>query len=279
MERALLDRPGLQFVVDVDPLANKVLITGPNGQQEPSELWVIRKQELLERGNPNAVRILDYYYIYNNVIFQAPRVKSVLNYRMLQSMLSVDKIVKTASDLPIFSASYGHTYLRPGQKTSAAVAAASTQASRIGTPAPELDTQATQELAADQGNESQSDEQTLRAALAITMAHGQSFYDDAPLVGEPGSFRFSTVRNPVQNLKAAENTGTGSAAATKASTPAPLPMVKPASTPASPTSAVKGNETETKPKPKRKKSMVASEIGALKNGTTSSPASPAPRRG
>lgn len=279
MEKALLDRPGLQFVVDVDPLANPVLITNPSGQQEASDLWVIRKQELLRRGDPKTIRVLDYYYIYNTVIFQAPRVKSVLDYRMLQSMLSVDKVLKTACELPIFSASHGHTYFRPGQKATA-VTATSTQASRIGTPAPETGTQLTQELDPVQETEPQSNEQTLREALKMTMDHGQTFYDDAPLVGEPGSFRFASVRNPVQSLKAGDVGGTGSVVPSKASTPMPSQNIKPGSVPTSPGAVEKIPETvvQAKPKPKRKKSMPAAEVGTIKNGTVSSPTTPIQRK-
>ena len=94
-----MNRPGIQYVVETDPLANRVMVDGPNGQ-EASDLWVIRKQNLKVRGDPKSAEILDYYYIYNDVIFQAPRMNSILKYRMLTMAVAMS-LMRSSLQLPL----------------------------------------------------------------------------------------------------------------------------------------------------------------------------------
>lgn len=79
MEANLRKQRGLQFVVIHDPLESRTMVDGPNGL-EPSNLWIIRKQ-LREQPNVDEVKVLAYYYIINDVIYQAPSIGNILEYR------------------------------------------------------------------------------------------------------------------------------------------------------------------------------------------------------
>ena len=80
-EANLRHQRGIQYVVEHDPLEENVTLDGPNGP-EKSNVWVIRKQNR-ETESDSGVTTLGYYYIVNDVIYQAPPVASVLNYRMV----------------------------------------------------------------------------------------------------------------------------------------------------------------------------------------------------
>jgi hypothetical protein len=65
------------------------MFDGPNGP-EKSTVWVIRKQNR-EGPTDRDVTVLGYYYIVNDVIYQAPSVAGILNYRMV-SYFGVDTL-------------------------------------------------------------------------------------------------------------------------------------------------------------------------------------------
>lgn len=80
-ENNLRNQRGIQYVVEYDPLESHAMADGPNGP-EPSNVWVIRKQNR-ENERDDGVTVLGYYYIVNNIIFQAPSVASVLSNRLV----------------------------------------------------------------------------------------------------------------------------------------------------------------------------------------------------
>lgn len=80
-EANLRHQRGIQYVVEHDPLEENVMQDGPNGP-EKSNVWVIRKQNR-ENETDSSVTTLGYYYIVNDVIYQAPPVASIFNYRMV----------------------------------------------------------------------------------------------------------------------------------------------------------------------------------------------------
>jgi len=214
---------GISYVVEFDPLSTPTMVKSPSGVEERSETWIIRKQERKRLGDPKEVKVLEYYYIINAVIFQAPRLESMLNYRMMNTLMTLDKMANTASNLPVFSASDGHSYFRQGQKSTTTIAAAEEMQSKAGTPMPEVRGSTGQEPEVTIAEaEKRSDERILRAALSMTMQYGEQYYDDAPLIGEPGNFRLATAKDPVRNLKVAElGVPIRSTAVSKANTPAP----------------------------------------------------------
>ncbi len=82
-EANLRHQRGIQYVVEHDPLEEKATTQGPNGP-EGTNVWVIRKQNR-ENEREDGVIVLGYYYIVNNVIYQAPSVASILNNRLVSA--------------------------------------------------------------------------------------------------------------------------------------------------------------------------------------------------
>lgn len=251
---------GVQYVVDQDPMENEVFVDGPNGK-ERSMIWVIKK---LDRKRPRSseIEVLGYYYIIDDTIYQAPDIFKILEYRLMHSCLAVDKVVTTVTSLPpYFSVTNGHSYFPPGQKSSAGAIGADAGQSRLGTPLPEgTATTSTQDRAPTvQTDAQESSEQTLRQALNLTLRYYEQYDDDAPLIGEPGNFRYAKSKDPVQNLKASE-TAARSVAPSKAGTPTPsqapsVPPSVPFSNGSSSTDAVVDSL-----KRKRKKSKTLNEL-------------------
>lgn len=89
--------------------------TTPQIQQQPSNIWVIRKQ-LREKpggGEPDRVSILATYFVIGESIFMASSVYGVVGSRMLSSVTSLSKAFGMVSRLPLFSAAHGNTYMPP----------------------------------------------------------------------------------------------------------------------------------------------------------------------
>ncbi|KAF4993402.1 hypothetical protein F66182_16483 [Fusarium sp. NRRL 66182] len=111
--------------------------------------------------------------------------------------------MNVASPLPIFTPSYGHTYMPPGPRAvDAPQAAASqqTQQSKESTPMPE--SQATVKAPLSTANvkdTSYQDTRNLMEAMNLLSRYGDEYMDETPLTGEPGSFILS---------KATETAGT-----------------------------------------------------------------------
>lgn len=102
--------------------------------------------------------------------------------------------MKTASTLPNFTPSHGHTYLPPAPKsTDAGQLGLQTQTSKENTPMPDDATNKTQSFTGSQADASSSvsDMMTLAESFNLLARYGDEFMDETPLVGEPGSFILS----------------------------------------------------------------------------------------
>lgn len=254
-EKVLEQYTGIQYVVVHDPLLTQTFV---DGQQNP--IWIIRKQRRLETGPQGRIEILDYYYILDQAVYQAPRLDSILSYRMSNTTLAMDKVVNTASPLPKFSATYGHTYIEPKHKPVPVQSGVDMPQSKVGTPIPETTNQVNVNVREQglntQTDLEQSDERTLRAALQMTLRHGKHYGDDAPLIGEPGNFRYSTAKEAAP-LARQKDSFARSVVPSKTGTPVPAQSVlaKLTSTPPTP----KPDMVTEPPKPKRKKSRAAND--------------------
>lgn len=220
-EDELLRYAGIQYVVDQDPMENEVMVDGPDGK-ERSMIWVIKKLDR-KRARSNEIEVLGYYYIIDDTIYQAPNMFKILEYRLMNACLAIDKVVNTTMNLPpYFSVTNGYSYYRPGQKSATNAISTDTEQSRLGTPMPgAAETTGTQDRATAADTDTQeASEQTVRQALGLTLRFYDQYDDDTPLIGEPGNFRYAKSKNPVQNLKVAETT-TRSVAPSKAGTPVP----------------------------------------------------------
>jgi len=113
----------------------------------------------------------------------------------LSTVSCLTKLLTTASPLPLFTPSIGHTYFPPTSKPfTAAASTQPTQSSKDSTPMP-----GTQDSAAGSKaplsttrstpNSEQSALQTLSESLNLCLTYGSEYMDSSPLVGEPGSFR------------------------------------------------------------------------------------------
>jgi hypothetical protein len=79
---------GLEFVVSYDPLQ---ATAQTNGQfaHEPSNVWVIRKQNRRKRaGLDDEVTVMSTYFIVGDCIYMAPSVASVVGNRIVSCVTS-----------------------------------------------------------------------------------------------------------------------------------------------------------------------------------------------
>ncbi|OQV05116.1 hypothetical protein CLAIMM_09908 [Cladophialophora immunda] len=236
-EANLRHQRGIQYVVEHDPLEEQVVFDGPNGP-EKSNVWVIRKQNR-ESGRDDGITVLGYYYIVNNVIYQAPSVASVLNYRLLNTVSALNKVFTAPADLCLFSVSHGHTYHKPIQPSGTqSTLGASQQPNEPPPPTPGPQPSTTEKAASTSQSQDESDggARTAWDALRMTMQYGKEYVDDMPLVGEPGNFRFSKSKDA--------STTTGQAKAQGQTSPTGTPGQSRAASVVPPTSSIPSATTK-----------------------------------
>ena len=160
--------------------------------------WVIRKQYRDEPYSEN-VKPLAYYYIVNNVIFQAPDVSKVLECKLLNVTTALDRLLSKVSSLPSFSTSHGNTWTKPVQKSLSASATSQAQQSRAGTPmaVDSVTGDKTTARGHQAGDDIDEESRTLAQALRMTMQYGQEYSDETRLEGEPGNFRFTKHKEAI----------------------------------------------------------------------------------
>ena len=204
-EAKLKDRAGVSFVVVQDPMdPTPTLVEAPDRSKHPSNVWVIRKQRRLHKGDDDSkLEILAYYYISNMVIFQAPTLAKILSHRFLNIADSINKMFSEAQQYPLFSVSHGHTYTKPVQKSLAPKDLGASQQSKENTPMPGQEGPGADKpvdgLELQKGG-SDEDSHTLFQAMRMTSMYRDQYSDETPLVGEPGNFRFD--KKASQGLKA-----------------------------------------------------------------------------
>ncbi|PLB49496.1 para-aminobenzoate synthase [Aspergillus steynii IBT 23096] len=190
-EARLKTMQGLEFVVAYDPL-QAAAQSDTQFAHEPSNVWVIRKQTRQKRaGLEDDVVILSTYFVMGDCIYMAPSVASVVGNRILSSVTSLTSLLKTASTLPTFTPSHGHTYLPPVPKSTDP--GVPSQQSKENTPLPEADPNKNPLVGGQASNASSGlqDTITLAESFALLSQFGDEFMDESPLVGEPGSFILS----------------------------------------------------------------------------------------
>ncbi|KAK5064882.1 hypothetical protein LTR84_000716 [Exophiala bonariae] len=263
-ESHLRHQRGTQYVVEHDPLEAKVFIDGANGR-EPSNVWVIRKQHR-ENESDSGVTPLGYYYIVNDVIYQAPPIASVLDYRMLNTVSALSKVFSTSSDLSIFSVSHGHTYHKPVQKSTTHAPSSTSQQSKddtlvSATQSSTGDKSATTLSQPQPSDDFDSSARTLREALRMTLQYGKEYMDDVPLVGEPGNFRWTKARDGSNSQSKSQTSGAVSVPPGQSRAPSAAPTttaVVPSTVNAS-KDAMGGDKkggSSNRVKPKRRKSKA-----------------------
>lgn len=116
-------------------------------------------------------------------------------YWQLSAVTSLTRLLNTASPLPIFSASYGHTYMPPLPKHTDT---AQPQQSKENTPMPDAHTQSKASLAGStMSGSTWEDTRNLMESFALLSKYGDEYMDENPLVGEPGNFILSRSSDAV----------------------------------------------------------------------------------
>ncbi|OJD24242.1 hypothetical protein ACJ73_04402 [Blastomyces percursus] len=218
-EGRLKTMQGLEFMVVHDPLQEAAAAAAggkqQRKQQEVSNIWVIRKQMRKKRtgmgsgaaGGDDEIQVLATYFVVGDSVFMAPSVLKVVGSRMLSTVTSLTRALSVASPLPIFSPSYGHTYMPPVPKSLEASRPGvqqSGQQSIANTPMPDASSQSkggsvlsatgsTQQPSASafplaSSSSTTQDSRSFVEAFNLLSRYGDEYMDDAPLLGEPGSF-------------------------------------------------------------------------------------------
>ncbi|KAL3432195.1 mediator of RNA polymerase II transcription subunit 6 [Aspergillus tetrazonus] len=216
-EGRLKTMQGLEFMVAYDPLQ---AAAGANAQfaHEPSNVWVIRKQTRRKRsGFEDEVVVLATFFVVGDCIYMAPSAASVIGNRILSAVTSLTSLLKTASTLPKFTPSHGHTYLPPAPKsTDVSHPSVQSQTSKENTPMPDVDaTNKPQSFTRSQNSSGAAvhDMRSLAESFSLVARYGDEFMDESPLMGEPGSFILSRAGDadrgaaPKQSQPSSTNAG------------------------------------------------------------------------
>lgn len=185
----------------------------------------------------------------------------------------MNDVFSTAAKLPVFTASHGHTYHKPLQKSIPSSGTA-LQQSKENTPMPEArpptaerGVPSTDKKAAPKD----SSARTLYDALQMTMRYGKEYMDDMPLMGEPGNFRFTKQKDPATTATQLRAQTAAQSVTSKPGTPVPpsrvvspppaiqtdVPIVQ------SKKSSAKSPGTGDPMKPKRRKSKAANQMSEM----------------
>lgn len=307
-EDRLKTMSGLEFIVSYDPL-QAAAQSDTRFAHEPSNVWVIRKQNRRKRnGMDDEVTVISTYFVVGDCIYMAPSVASVVGnrivrlalrllsfepisnnpltpcffffYLQLSAVTSLSRLMKTASTLPNFTPSHGHTYMPPVARPELGQSSQQvSQQSKENTPMPDIlsqsqastDAQSTSKAGTGTGlgisgsGSSYQDTRSLADAFNLFTRYGEEFMDENPLQGEPGSFILS--RTGGENDRAAgANKSTATAkpvaasAAASANTPVPgrvsTPQVR-VDTPGKASDKSNSPPSSGENKGKRKKNRVA----------------------
>ena len=209
-EGRLRTMQGLEYMVSHDPSDNGRIV-------ENTGVWVIRKQIRRKRptGNDDLTPISSYFVVGEN-IYMAPSVGNVLGSRLvgggiavwfnnrsccsqLSTVKSLTDFLSTASELPNFTPSTGHTYLTSGSKGVVSVNSTQVQTSKDSTPMPATqDTTTSTKSSLSTKTTLEYDLKSLKLlaeSFSLSSRYGSEYMDENPLVGEPGSFILSKSRD------------------------------------------------------------------------------------
>ncbi|KAK2861301.1 Mediator of RNA polymerase II transcription subunit 6 [Arthroderma sp. PD_2] len=237
-EGRLKSMQGLEFIVAHDPIQEAAAaVAAGNAPQEPSNIWVIRKQNRRQQpGMQDEVQILATYFVVGDFVYMAPSLMSVVGRRMLSAVTSITKLLPVASRQLLFTPSHGHTYTPPIQKHTEASQPGVPQSAQAGketTPVPGTQSTTTSAPPSKLGSAATQDMRNLSDALNLLSRYGDEYMDEMPLVGEPGSFIISknagNATNNTLTVPAAEpsvgggTTGPRSVGRSPTGTPVPKP--------------------------------------------------------
>ncbi|KAL9112733.1 MAG: hypothetical protein Q9227_003036 [Pyrenula ochraceoflavens] len=248
-EERLRKMSGIEYIVKYDPIQSQVVLDSPNGP-EVSNIWVIHKRERRKRpAAEDEVNLLGVYYIVGDSIFMAPRVHRVVNNRMLSAVVSLEKMLSSASKLPTFTPTLGHTYTTAVSGPSTAARLSSQQLSKDSTPVPTSHAPSVRS-----GNAARS--RGFSSAFSMSLSYRNEHMDDQPLIGEPGNFILGKTNAKVGH--SGISTSQAIATTDRASL-TPMPSLKTNIAAVTPKDVQEGENSplSAREKPKRRKSKAA----------------------
>ena len=177
----------------------------------------------------------------------------------LSILSSMNKFLATASALPDFSPSLGHTYMPPPSSSRLKAIESQGQTSKEATPVP--DALSSKKAPPPSNTSSYMDSRLLEETLNISLKYGDEYMDENPITGQPGDFHLSTTGRDKDKLvapvssKVPTSDGAKTSAIPKLDTDIP-PARKGSKAEKSPKTPSGGV-----PKPKRRKSKVVGAGG------------------
>jgi mediator of RNA polymerase II transcription subunit 6 len=112
----------------------------------------------------------------------------------------MNKFLATASALPDFSPSLGHTYMPPPSSRLKAIESQLGQSSKEATPVPEA--LSSKKAPVSTNSSSYLDNKLLEETLSISLKYGDEYMDENPITGQPGEFHLSTTGRDKDKLAA-----------------------------------------------------------------------------
>jgi len=212
-ETQLRSQPGVEYMITGEP---QQISDAPLGVK--NGMWTIKKQERLRGdrapdGSFPHTETLGTYFIIGENVYQAPSVADVIGNRLLSATTSLSKFFDKAVSLPTYTPTTGHTYLPHTVKpTATGSTTASPARSREGSVALSMDAPSPRpgsvapegDVSAQAQMTSAQDARLLLQSLQLSIQFGDEYMDENPLVGEPGSFRFTTTARDVKKRKQVE---------------------------------------------------------------------------
>ncbi|KAI9711266.1 MAG: Mediator of RNA polymerase II transcription subunit 6 [Bogoriella megaspora] len=206
LERRLKEMPGIEYLIAEDTKELKA-----NPSNEANGIWIVRKQNRKSGSINSEIEVLGTYFIVGDNVFMASSLSDMVNNRLLTSTLAINKILTSASKLPIFTPRTGFSYYAPSIKPPSTTRQPSQSAAPSREASPNLDTASqTSTNAKDTTTSSTSkptrnglNSRSLITSFNLSRQHGGEYMDENPLRGEPGSFTFSSTTSRVQAERAA----------------------------------------------------------------------------
>jgi mediator of RNA polymerase II transcription subunit 6 len=192
---------GIKYLVDDGPVQNS---------PDMNPVWTIRKynQYPIQAGGvqTNVEDVEGTYFAIAENVYQAPSLKDILNCHLLTISENLQRFNSTAASMPYFNPIQGYSY-RPSSNLGSQRGIESARHSRANSPLPGASQVSSQGFAAQskpQESQAGQDERALLESLTLATRFGDEYVDENPLIGEPGSFVFSSTQTHLRAQQAAK---------------------------------------------------------------------------
>ncbi|GAB7365005.1 hypothetical protein MBLNU230_g5787t1 [Neophaeotheca triangularis] len=211
LEDNLKSKAGTEYMVVAEPQPTAQPWTDAMGRvNKDNGVWVVRKQE---RARDGKLTVLGTYFLIGDNMYQAPSVGDIVGGRLLSATTSLNKFIDKAASLANFTPSTGYAYPTASAKPTATLpsAAPSPSRSREGSIAPGETSRSGSVQPSSQtgapaaaGTTDVLDARLLANSLQLSIQYGDEYMDENPLIGEPGTLKFTSSTAVVKKRKADE---------------------------------------------------------------------------